>query len=275
MTLTVLGSGTSVPDVERGPCGLLVQTEAGAWLVDGGSGTLQRCARAGVDPRTLTGGVYSHHHPDHCADLVPLLFSMRVGPPPRERDYPIWAAQGFSTFLTGLQGAYGRWIEPGRGIWIGPAQQLMADRLAEGRQLGTQLWLRRHRRWAQAAGERLEVEATAPHQKGDATPLQAVFHRRAGDGLELLQGEGLIRRAQIEQMVGHPLTLFCSWLRCADVHPCVQLPRIHIEHLELELLRQIERQGGFAAGGGSKQHHHQWCACGGRGCRRWRLIRNG
>ncbi len=115
MTLTVLGSGTSVPDVERGPCGLLVQTEAGAWLVDGGSGTLQRCARAGVDPRTLTGGVYSHHHPDHCADLVPLLFSMRVGPPPRERDYPIWAAQGFSTFLTGLQGAYGRWIEPGRG----------------------------------------------------------------------------------------------------------------------------------------------------------------
>lgn len=115
MRLTVLGSGTSVPDPARGPCGLLVQTDDGAWLVDGGSGTLQRCARAGVDPRTLQGGVYSHHHPDHCADLVPLLFAMRVGPPPRVEDYPIWAGRGFLDFFEGLKGTYGRWIEPGRG----------------------------------------------------------------------------------------------------------------------------------------------------------------
>ena len=77
----MLGSGTSVPDPSRGPCGLLVQCEAGAWLIDGGSGTLQRCAKVGVDPRTLLGGIYSHHHPDHCADLVPLLFAMRVAHP--------------------------------------------------------------------------------------------------------------------------------------------------------------------------------------------------
>lgn len=115
MRFTVLGSGTSVPDPDRGPAGFLVEVGARAWWVDGGSGTLQRTARVGVDPRTLAGGFYSHHHPDHCADLVPLLFAMRVGPPPRVDDYPIWAGEGFGAFLAGLDGVYGKWIRPGRG----------------------------------------------------------------------------------------------------------------------------------------------------------------
>jgi ribonuclease BN (tRNA processing enzyme) len=112
---TVLGSGTTVPDADRGPAGFLVAAHGATFLVDGGSGTLQRCTRAGVDPRTLDGGVYSHHHPDHCSDLVPLLFSMRVGPPARSRDYPIWAGEGFAVFYTGLLHAYGKWMQPGTG----------------------------------------------------------------------------------------------------------------------------------------------------------------
>ncbi len=114
-SFTVLGSGTSVPDPERGPAGFLVASGPHRWLVDGGSGTLQRCARAGADPRLLTGGFYSHHHPDHCADLVPLLFAMRVGPPPRAVDYPIVAGAGFAAFFERLQAAYGHWIDPGAG----------------------------------------------------------------------------------------------------------------------------------------------------------------
>ncbi len=114
MRFTVLGSGTSVPDPERGPAGFLVEAGGTAWLVDGGSGTLQRCVRAGVDPRRLDGGFYSHHHPDHCADLVPLLFAMRVGPEPRTADYPIVAGEGFAAFFAGLQGVFGKWIQPGK-----------------------------------------------------------------------------------------------------------------------------------------------------------------
>lgn len=93
----------------------MLEVDGGAWLVDGGSGTLQRCQRAGVDPRQLDGGLYSHHHPDHCGDLAPLLFAMRVGPPPRTRDYPIWAGAGFRRVLDGLQSSFGRWMTPGRG----------------------------------------------------------------------------------------------------------------------------------------------------------------
>jgi ribonuclease BN (tRNA processing enzyme) len=108
--VTVLGSGTTVPDPDRGPAGLLVQVGSMAWLVDGGSGTMQRCARAGVDPRQLDGGFYTHRHPDHCGDLVPLLFSMHA-PPSRTRDYPIVAGEGFAAFFQVLRAAYGHWID--------------------------------------------------------------------------------------------------------------------------------------------------------------------
>lgn len=114
LSLTVLGSGTAHPDPARGPCGLLVQHDGHAVLVDGGSGTLGRLARIGVDPRALEAGVYSHRHPDHTGDLVPLLFSMRV-PPGRTRDYPIHAGEGFADFFAGLEAVYGHWIRPRAG----------------------------------------------------------------------------------------------------------------------------------------------------------------
>jgi ribonuclease BN (tRNA processing enzyme) len=113
MRFTVLGSGTTFADRERGPAGFLVESRGLRWLVDGGTGTLRQCATIGVDPSTLDGGFYSHRHPDHCADLVPLLFSMRVAG--RKGDYPIWAGQGFLPFFEALGAAWGKWIAPGDG----------------------------------------------------------------------------------------------------------------------------------------------------------------
>ncbi len=112
MKFTVLGSGTPRPVADRGPAGFVVEFGKGAaaqrFLVDGGSGTLQRCARAGVDPCELDGGFYTHRHPDHCADLAPLLFAMRVAG--RSRDYPIWAGEGFAVFFELIGGVYGRGV---------------------------------------------------------------------------------------------------------------------------------------------------------------------
>lgn len=109
MRFTVLGSGTSQPDPDRGPAGFAVTTAAGSWWVDGGSGTLQRSMRAGIDPLTLRGGVYSHHHPDHAADLVPLLFARRVAG--TATPYPIHAGVGFAALLDRLRHAWGHWID--------------------------------------------------------------------------------------------------------------------------------------------------------------------
>ncbi len=113
MRFTVLGSGTARPDADRGPAGFLVTTGGKSWLVDGGSGTLQRCAKAGVEPVDLAGGIYSHIHPDHTGDLVPLLFALRHAPPPRHIPYPIWAGKGFARFLATIReayGSYGEWL---------------------------------------------------------------------------------------------------------------------------------------------------------------------
>ena len=111
MKFTILGSGTLVPDADRGSAGFLVQERGANLLVDGGSGTIMRLKHVGVDARELDGGVYSHRHVDHCADLVPILFALKVGVElPRTRDYPIWAGDGFHSFLEGLYATYGAWI---------------------------------------------------------------------------------------------------------------------------------------------------------------------
>lgn len=113
MRFTLVGTGTTVPDSARGPAAFLVESGGARVLVDGGSGTMARLALLGVDARDLDAGVYSHRHVDHCGDLVPLLFTMKVGAEkPRRRDYPIWAGRGFLDFFRALEAAYGKWVQP-------------------------------------------------------------------------------------------------------------------------------------------------------------------
>jgi len=111
MRFVLLGTGTLVPDATRGPAGFLVEEGDARILVDGGSGTLQRLARHGVDARRLDAGVYSHRHLDHCGDLAPLLFAMRVGVDvPRTRPYPLYGGLGLAEFLDQLRAVYSGWI---------------------------------------------------------------------------------------------------------------------------------------------------------------------
>lgn len=126
MRFVLLGTGTTLPDPERGPAGFLVEEGAARILVDGGSGTIQRLARHGVDARDLDGGVYTHRHLDHCADLAPLLFTLRVGiDKPRTRDYPIWAGEGFADYLAALRALYPTWLESER--FAAPVTELPLD----------------------------------------------------------------------------------------------------------------------------------------------------
>ncbi|MBX2798105.1 MAG: ribonuclease Z [Myxococcales bacterium] len=188
MRLTVLGSGTTVPDPDRGPCGLLLQVDGHAWLIDGGSGTVQRCARAGVDPRTLDGGVYSHHHPDHCADLVPLLFAMRVGPPQRSRPYPIWAGQGFAQYFERLRAAHGTWIDPGGGV---PITELSLDEEASAALApGVTLRTRPANHSASALHLRFEAHGRAVVFSGDTGPSDGLVQLARGADLLVCECAG-------------------------------------------------------------------------------------
>jgi len=189
MRFVALGTGTSVPDPARGPAGFLVSARGHHVLVDGGSGTLQRCARAGVDPRSLSAGVYSHHHPDHCGDLVPLLFAMRVGPPPRRGDYPIFAGHGFAAFFDGLRGVYGKWIEPGRGKVV--LHELPLDRPASVELPGAvQLTTRPAHHSAGALHLSFEADGRRVVFSGDTGPSEALVELASGCDLLVCECAG-------------------------------------------------------------------------------------
>jgi len=188
MRFVVLGSGTSVPDPARGPAGFLVQVGDRAWLVDGGSGTLQRCMAAGVDPRRLDGGFYSHHHPDHCADLVPLLFAMRVGPAPRVGDYPIVAGEGFRRFFEGLQGVYGKWIRPGDNRVI--IEELPLDRASVVERGDLRVHARPARHSAGALHLRFEADGRSVVFSGDTAPSDELVTLARGADLLVCECAG-------------------------------------------------------------------------------------
>jgi len=112
MELIILGSGTGVPSLKRGSPGFLIKTETQSLLLDGGSGTLARMLQAGVTYKDLDAVLYTHIHPDHCADLVPLIFACKYQEEPRTKDLLIIGGRGFRDYFEGLQWVHGSWIEP-------------------------------------------------------------------------------------------------------------------------------------------------------------------
>ncbi len=102
--VTVLGSGTCTPSTRRGAPGYVVRHGHRSYLVDSGSGTIQRLVRAGLRPVDLEALFYTHTHLDHVGDLFPLLFSLRnaYGEHRRHRALVIHGPPGFQTFFARL-----------------------------------------------------------------------------------------------------------------------------------------------------------------------------
>lgn len=117
MKLTVLGSGTCVPNVNRGSSGYVVETGASKLMLDCGSGSTWKLAHAGINYLEIDHIFFSHIHPDHTGDLVAFLFASKYAHgstygTKREKPLGIWGGKGFIKFFNALQGAYEKWIEP-------------------------------------------------------------------------------------------------------------------------------------------------------------------
>ena len=112
MKLYILGSGTCIPTVERGPSGLALAIGPHLILFDGGSGSLRQMARLGLDFRRVDYICLSHFHPDHVSDFVPFLFAMNYTVDfIRSLPLHVIGPKGLKNFYDQMQGIFGRWIE--------------------------------------------------------------------------------------------------------------------------------------------------------------------
>jgi ribonuclease Z len=69
MNITLLGTGSPIPDPLRAGPATLVRSTGGTMLVDCGRGVLMRLAGAGVLPPMLSALLLTHLHSDHLTDL--------------------------------------------------------------------------------------------------------------------------------------------------------------------------------------------------------------
>ncbi len=112
ISVTIIGSGTCVPSLERSACSVLVETGKSKILLDSGPGTMRRLLETGTSIFDISHIFYSHFHPDHTAELVPFLFALKCsGAKPKEIPFVIGAGTGFSDFFNRLRNVYGDWIE--------------------------------------------------------------------------------------------------------------------------------------------------------------------
>lgn len=115
--VTILGSGTCVPSLQRSACALLIETDVSKIVLDAGPGTMHRLLEAGTAIFDVDFIFLSHFHPDHSGELVPFLFSNKY-PDGEKRRKPltVGGGKGLGKFVNGLRNVYGHWIELAPGL---------------------------------------------------------------------------------------------------------------------------------------------------------------
>lgn len=109
--VTILGSGTCVPRLDRSACAVLVEMGRTKILLDLGPGTIRRLLEYRVSIFDITHLAFSHFHPDHTAEWVPFIFATKYPDgSQRKKQLSVMGGEGLKNFYKGLQGAYGDWI---------------------------------------------------------------------------------------------------------------------------------------------------------------------
>ncbi|HEY1011699.1 MAG TPA: MBL fold metallo-hydrolase [Herpetosiphonaceae bacterium] len=74
--LTILGSGTALPDADRENSCYVVANRRGLLMLDCGGSPYRLMLKYGLDPRELRAIFISHNHPDHLMGLPALLLHL-------------------------------------------------------------------------------------------------------------------------------------------------------------------------------------------------------
>jgi len=66
----------------------------------------------GITYRDIDVLLYTHIHPDHVSDLVPIIFASKYADLPREKELLCIGGAGFKSYFDKLKNLYGSWIDP-------------------------------------------------------------------------------------------------------------------------------------------------------------------
>jgi ribonuclease BN (tRNA processing enzyme) len=109
--ITVVGSGTVVPRLSHRQSCVVAQTGEEIVFFDLGSGAVRGMLRAGLDPFAVDRIFFTHFHPDHTMDIVPLLFAIKYGAE-QERESPLalYGSEPFESFFAWITDVWGKWM---------------------------------------------------------------------------------------------------------------------------------------------------------------------
>ena len=111
MEITIVGSGTVVPRLSRRQSCVVVETGEESIAIDLGSGAVRGMLHAGLDPFAVDRIFFTHFHPDHTVDIVPLMFAFRYGAEEeREKSLTLYGPEPFERFFRKITDVWGEWM---------------------------------------------------------------------------------------------------------------------------------------------------------------------
>jgi ribonuclease BN (tRNA processing enzyme) len=111
MEITVVGSGTVVPRLARRQSCVAVEAGGQTFVFDLGSGAVRGMLHANLDPFAVDRIFFTHFHPDHTVDVVPLLFAMKYGAgEQRTRPLHVAGPEPFRRFWNAVTAVWGEFM---------------------------------------------------------------------------------------------------------------------------------------------------------------------
>ena len=104
--VTLLGTGTPPPVMNRFGPSILVEAGGQKFLFDAGRGALQRLAQLSVRWQDVDGVFLTHLHSDHVVGFPDLWLTGWLVNPGRDRPLPVWGPKGTRKMMSHLKQAY-------------------------------------------------------------------------------------------------------------------------------------------------------------------------
>jgi ribonuclease BN (tRNA processing enzyme) len=109
--ITVVGSGTVVPNLARRQSCVVVEEGGETVVLDLGNGAVRGMLRARLDPFGVDRVFFTHFHPDHTVDVVPLLFTIKYGgEEKRAKPLFLYGPEPFEGFFGSIANVWGQWL---------------------------------------------------------------------------------------------------------------------------------------------------------------------